>query len=98
MIRVIVRILLLLWIQWVMIQVIERYETNRFFRVAITWIARITDPRFQTNRPLNVHHISLKINFKPLFSTKFLSYMLDQALKCSSTPVLAASNSEHFQV
>ena len=49
-----------------MIQVIERYETNSFFLVAITWIARITDPSVQTNRPLNFYHMSLKINFKPL--------------------------------
>ena len=32
-IRGIVRILLLPWIQWVMIQVIERYEKNGFFLV-----------------------------------------------------------------
>ena len=41
-IRVIVRILLLPWIQWVMIQVIEKYETNSFFSVEISWIIRIT--------------------------------------------------------
>ena len=49
---VIVRILLLPWIQWVMIQVIERYKTNSFFSVEISWITRITDPSVQTNRPL----------------------------------------------
>ena len=49
-IRVIARILLLPWIQW--IQVIERYETNSFFSVEISWITRITDPSVQTNRPL----------------------------------------------
>ena len=47
-IRVIVRILLLPWIQWFMIQVIERYETNSFFRVEISWITCITDPSVQT--------------------------------------------------
>ena len=41
-IRIIVRILLLPWIQWVMIQVIEKYETNSVFSVEIRWINRIT--------------------------------------------------------
>ena len=51
-IRVILRILLLPWIQWVMIRVIERYATNGFFSVEISWIPLITDPSVQTNRPL----------------------------------------------
>ena len=50
--RVIVRILLLPWIHWVMIQVIERDETNSFFNVEISWTTRMTDPSDQTNRPL----------------------------------------------
>ena len=37
-IRVTARILLLPWIQWVTIQVIESYETNGFFSVQISWI------------------------------------------------------------
>ena len=53
MMRVIVRILLLLpWIQWVVIQVIERYEQNGFFSFRISWITRITDLSVETNRPL----------------------------------------------
>ena len=51
-IREIVRILLLPWIQWVMVQVIEKYETNSFFSVEISWITRIIDSNVQTNRPL----------------------------------------------
>ena len=51
-IRVTARILLLPWIQWVTIQVIESYETNGFFSVQISWITRITDPGVQTSRPL----------------------------------------------
>ena len=51
-IRVTTRILLLPWIQWVTIQVIESYETNGFFSVQISWITRITDPGVQTSRPL----------------------------------------------
>ena len=54
MIRVIVRILLLPWIQWVMIPVIERYKTNRFFSFKTSWITRITDPSVQANRPLTL--------------------------------------------
>ena len=48
MIRVIVRILLLPLIQWVMGQVIERYETNSFLSVEISWITRVTDPSVQS--------------------------------------------------
>ena len=51
-IREIVRILLLPRIQWVMVQVIEKYETNSFFSVGISWITRIIDSNVQTNRPL----------------------------------------------
>ena len=51
-IRLIVRILFLPRIQWVMIQVIGRYETNSFFSVEISWITRITDPSAQINRLL----------------------------------------------
>ena len=51
-IRVIGRTLLLPWIQWATIQVIEKYETNSFFSIEISWITRITDPSVQTNRPL----------------------------------------------
>ena len=51
-IREIVRILLLPRIQWVMVQVIEKYETNSFFSVEISWITRIIDSNVQTNRPL----------------------------------------------
>ena len=51
-IRRIVRTLLLLWTQWIIIQVIERYERNSFFSVEISWITRITDLSVQTNRPL----------------------------------------------
>ena len=51
-IRVIVRILLLAWTQWVMVQVIESYERNSAFSVEINWITRITDPSVQTKRPL----------------------------------------------
>ena len=41
--------------------------------------------------------MSIKINFKPLtIFSKFSSYMLAQAVKCSLTPVLAASSSEQF--
>ena len=47
-IRVIVRILLLPWIQLVMIQVIESMK-DVFFSVQISWITRITDPSVQTN-------------------------------------------------
>ena len=65
-IRVIVRILLLPWTQWVMFQVIEKYETDSFFSVEISWITRITVPSVQTNKPLNINHMSLQINFKPL--------------------------------
>ena len=50
--REIVRILLLPRIQWVMVQVIEKYETNSFFSVEISWITRIIDSNVQTNRPL----------------------------------------------
>ena len=52
MIQVIARTLFLPWIQWVMIQVIERYETNSFFSIEISWVTRITDPSVQTNWPL----------------------------------------------
>ena len=51
-IRVIVRILLLAWTQWVMVQGIESYERNSAFSVEINWITRITDPSVQTKRPL----------------------------------------------
>ena len=51
-IREIVRILLLPRIQWVMVQVIEKYETNSFFSVEISWITRTIDSNVQTNRPL----------------------------------------------
>ena len=51
-IREIVRILLLPRIQCVMVQVIEKYETNSFFSVEISWITRIIDSNVQTNRPL----------------------------------------------
>ena len=50
-IRVFVRIPLLPWIQWVMIQVTERYETNSFFSVEISWITFFADPSVLTNRP-----------------------------------------------
>ena len=52
MIWVIVRILLLPWIQLAVIQVIERYETNSFLSVEISWITSITDSSDQTNKPL----------------------------------------------
>ena len=48
-----------------MIQVIERYETNSFFSVEISWITRITDPGAQINRLLMSIYESW-INFKPL--------------------------------
>ena len=82
-IRVIVRTLLLPCIQWVMIQVTERYETNyetnSFFSVEISWITRITEQSVQTNNDhhdhhgLNDHHMSIMIKFKRLtISSKIL--------------------------
>ena len=67
-IREIVRILLLPWIEWIMIQVIERYETNGFFSFQISWIPCITDPSVQTNRHLMSIKWTLRINFKAIFA------------------------------
>ena len=90
MIRVIVRILLLPWIQRVIIQAIERYETNSFFSTEISWI---TDPSVQTNRPLIF--MSLKINFKPLtiFSEIPILYAWPG---CEMSFDACTSNSEQF--
>ena len=76
-IQVIERILLFPWIQWVMIQVLERYETG-FFDFQIIWITRITNPSVQTNRTLMSlykppSHELFKVSFKPLtIFAKFL--------------------------
>ena len=62
MIRVIVRILLLPWIQWIMIQVIERYETNMScYHLIIT--GHILGNK-QNNKHLCIHEIMQLIILK----------------------------------
>ena len=89
-IGVIARILLLLWMKCVMIQVVERYETNSSFSVEFSWIYRITDPSAQTNGVLDYVHMRGE-----MYSNRHeISFRLKIWLRCSVSPLLVSTWTE----